>query len=163
MRVRTYAGHCVLPACCPCRLLLTRTSLCVSGGSVVHFDRFQAFVEAGGYQTREWWTHEGWRWLTRGTAAMNVGHHETTDANTLATRMGARYWKCIPPEDGDGKGKWKQRFFDREVELAPNEPVVHVSWYEATAYCNWAGRRCVMLSCMWLVAVETQLLPPLTL
>ena len=32
------------------------------------------FVEDGGYSEacREFWCHEGWRWLTRGAGAMNV-------------------------------------------------------------------------------------------
>ena len=32
------------------------------------------FVEDGGYseRCREFWCHEGWRWLTRGAGAMNV-------------------------------------------------------------------------------------------
>ena len=155
MRIRTVAVHFVLAAWLPCRHSLTRTSCAYRVDLLCICDRFQAFVEAGGYQTREWWTHEGWRWLTRGTAAMNVGHHETTDASSLATRVGARYWKCTSPEGGDGRKKWTQRVFDREVELAPNEPVVHVSWFEAVAYCNWAGRRCVTFSCTCLAAVAT--------
>jgi hypothetical protein len=103
--------------------------------------RYQLFVEAGGYQTREWWTHEGWRWLTRGTVAMNVGHHETTDVGEKNTRIAPRYWRHGSP--GEAGSEWRQRIFDYEVNLAPHEPVVHVSWYEAMAYCRWAGRRCV--------------------
>jgi iron(II)-dependent oxidoreductase len=41
-----------------------------------------------------------------------------------------RYWR-------DGM----QRRFDRWIERAPEEPVMHVSWHEAQEYCRFAGRR----------------------
>jgi iron(II)-dependent oxidoreductase len=45
-----------------------------------------------------------------------------------------RYWK------NEG-GAWLVRRFDRWLPLAPAEPVLHVSWDEAQAYCRWAKRR----------------------
>ena len=41
-----------------------------------------------------------------------------------------RYWK-----------EKRQRRFDRWIGRAPDEPVMHVSWHEAQAYCRFAKRR----------------------
>jgi len=45
-----------------------------------------------------------------------------------------RYWK-------KRDGVWLQRRFDRWLPLAPDEPVLHVDWNEAQAWCRWAKRR----------------------
>jgi iron(II)-dependent oxidoreductase len=74
------------------------------------------FVEAGGYGRREWWNDEGWNWKSR------------------AALQAPKYWL-------KKDGAWMHRRFDQNVGLAPDEPVIHVSWHEAQAYCRFAGRR----------------------
>jgi iron(II)-dependent oxidoreductase len=45
-----------------------------------------------------------------------------------------RYWK----KEG---GQWLERRFERWAPPAAEEPVLHVDWNEAQAYCAWAKRR----------------------
>jgi len=45
-----------------------------------------------------------------------------------------RYWKKVD-------GVWTERRFDRFHVLNDEEPVRHVDWNEAQAYCRWAKRR----------------------
>jgi iron(II)-dependent oxidoreductase len=77
---------------------------------------FAAFVEDSGYQRRSLWGTEGWAWQEHTGAEYPV------------------YWRREA-------GGWQRRDFDRWVPLEPHRPVIHVTWYEADAYCRWAGRR----------------------
>ena len=74
------------------------------------------FMNDGGYETYKHWLSDGW---------------EKVKLNKWDSPM---YWEKI-------NDKWYVRDFLGIREINPNEPVCHVSYYEADAYCKWAGKR----------------------
>ncbi|NNM35534.1 MAG: ergothioneine biosynthesis protein EgtB [Nitrosopumilus sp.] len=79
-------------------------------------EQYLKFIEDGGYETYKYWLSDGW---------------EKVKANKWVAPM---YWEKID-------GVWHVRDFLGIREINPNEPVCHVSYYEADAYCKWAGKR----------------------
>jgi iron(II)-dependent oxidoreductase len=80
-------------------------------------EQYLEFVEANGYINEKYWDAESWNWRTK----QDLKH--------------PMYWKK------DADGKWYVRVFDRWKPLQLNHAVIHISWYEAQAFCKWAQRR----------------------
>jgi iron(II)-dependent oxidoreductase len=92
---------------------------------------FADFVQAAGYQRREWWSEEGWQWRQQYGVEQPL------------------YWVRDRP------GRWLRRQFDYLVPLEPHHPVLHVNWHEAEAYCRYAGRR-LPTEAEWEMAASTE-------
>ncbi len=78
--------------------------------------QYSEFMADGGYENTQFWSADAWAWLMQ------------------QARSAPRYWQRHA-------GQWRCERFGTPVALPPNEPVRHVSLYEAQAYCRWAGRR----------------------
>ena len=74
------------------------------------------FAEGGGYERREWWSDEGWSWKE---------DYDITHPGGWAR----------------GPAGWRQWRIDGWAPLHPDEPVVHVSWFEADAFARAHGAR----------------------
>jgi iron(II)-dependent oxidoreductase len=78
--------------------------------------QYAEFIKDGGYQDPQFWTAAGRAWLMR------------------QERSAPGDWMR------DGK-RWGLERFGKAVAMRAQEPVRHVTLYEAQAYCAWAGRR----------------------
>ncbi len=85
--------------------------------AAVSEDDFKEFVLAGGYQRPEFWGVEGWAWRQGASAGLPL------------------YWRRA------GERDFERRLFDQWVPLEPQRAMIHINWYEASAWCQWANRR----------------------
>jgi len=77
---------------------------------------YLAFVADRAYSRPEFWLSDGWN---------------------ACTRLGWRaplYWEHLD-------GRWQTMTLAGLVDVAPSEPVTHVSFYEADAFARWSGHR----------------------
>lgn len=74
------------------------------------------FMADGGYQNVLLWHAEGWDWINQ---------------NNITT---PKYWHHI-------NNQWHRYGLDGLKPLNPNEPLSHISYYEAFAFAQWKGMR----------------------
>lgn len=83
---------------------------------VVTNGEFIAFIEGGGYSSFQYWFQEAWDWV---------------NSEKIAA---PRYWSRE-------EGEWWHYTLGGYEKVNPNDPVCHISYYEADAYARWKGCR----------------------
>ncbi|HQZ07280.1 MAG TPA: selenoneine synthase SenA [Burkholderiaceae bacterium] len=94
---------------------------------VVNWSQYVEFVDDGGYDRAELWHPQGWQWLQAKTVA------EGSDAGARAP--------LFVQQIGVASGAVMQNRFGTNRRMQGGQCVTHVSWWEADAWCRWAGRR----------------------
>ncbi len=89
---------------------------CGIDAAPVSWARYLPFIEGGGYREPRWWRADGWQWVQ--SQALAAPRH--------LRRQGADWQQCR-------WGDWEPLDLDA--------PAVHLSAFEAAAWCQWAGRR----------------------
>ena len=102
----------------------------------VTWSQYVEFVDDDGYDRKELWSAEGWQWLQ--SLAIGEG------------RRGPRYVDQI----GVASGAVMQTRFGTARRMHGSQPAMHMTWYEADAWCRWAGRR-LPFEVEWEVAAHT--------
>ena len=97
----------------------------------VTWSQYVEFVADGGYDRPEFWQPAGWDWLqekARGEGRRAPRHVEQIGVARSEVR-------------GGGQGAVLQTLFGQTQRRAGEQPAMHLSWWEADAWCRWAGRR----------------------
>jgi gamma-glutamyl hercynylcysteine S-oxide synthase len=89
----------------------------------VTWAQYVEFVDDGGYDREALWHPAGWQWLQ--ALAASEG------------RRGPRYVEEI----GSVSGAVMQTRFGRPTRMSGSQPAMHMTWWEADAWCRWASRR----------------------
>jgi iron(II)-dependent oxidoreductase len=96
--------------------------------TLVSKGEFIDFMNDDGYSRPELWSFGGKKWLQ----ALRQKDNDMTRPNQQ--QDGPIYWK-------KKQGEWQERYFDQWYPINYSAPITHISYWEAEAWCHWAGRR----------------------
>tara|TARA_R110001583_G_scaffold60684_6_gene180049 strand:+ start:852 stop:2270 length:1419 start_codon:yes stop_codon:yes gene_type:complete len=91
------------------------------------------FIDAGGYQDPQYWLADGWAWVQQNKVTGPLYWQLESEAND-----------SVNVQSETKNNNKPQRYEFRLTgygQLHPQQPVTHVSFYEADAYARWAGKR----------------------
>jgi ergothioneine biosynthesis protein EgtB len=94
-------------------------------------EEYCRFIDSGGYQDPQYWLADGWAWVQDNNISGPL--YWQLESETLENKTVACEGQQTP-----------QRYEFRLTgygQLHPQQPVTHVSFYEADAYARWAGKR----------------------
>ena len=93
----------------------------------VSWSQFVEFVDDGGYDRADLWHPDGWLWLQK-------------QAQGEGQLMGGRAPRYVD-QIGVASGAVMQTRFGSPRRMLGAQVAMHVTWWEADAWCRWAGRR----------------------
>mgnify|MGYP003385669748 CR=1 FL=1 len=93
----------------------------------VSWSQFVEFVVDGGYDRPELWLPAGWEWLQAKVRSEG--------------RRAPRHVDQIGVARAGNMGAVVQSHFGQPMRRLGGQSAMHLSWWEADAWCRWAGRR----------------------
>jgi len=98
---------------------------------------YRKFMEAGGYENSEYWSPEGWVWK-EGDIIVHAGMYGAVSYSERPDK----YLKRNAPDYWEEEQEWIGHGYGHPLFVQTDDhPVIGITYYEAEAYCNWAGGR----------------------
>ena len=119
---------------------------------LVSYADFFDFVKDDGYSRRQFWDVDYFVQLQKEHRTMPIYWHFADTTNDTTNDIKAVKDRARLPGSAGPLRVWR---FGQLQNVALNDPVTHVSYFEAQAFCKWAGR-VLPTEAQWEFAANTQ-------